>query len=314
MRANIFLNGVDYTTPFADLLPPLTEHEFAELREDIRAHGVRVAILVTESGEILDGHNRGRIAVELGLPQVPVEVVKGLAEEEKAATAVATNVLRRHLTTEAKRALIATYLRARPDCSSRSAAAVLGVCDKTVASVRRELEADPSAEFPRSGRLLGQDGRLRPARRRESPGPARRTSVPPAGDESAWAEFKCELDSDVGPPRSDKPRRRGGGTDDTEGSGPISPARTAPRLAPFPRQVTGDEDLGVEGDDPRFEDDEPDTPAELVPLFATLKAAVEDLGGHLAAGELILAAGTADRVGAALAAVRAHLPRPGPPS
>ena len=44
----------------------LTDEEYAELREDIRERGVLQPVVVDDEGNILDGHNRVRIAREFG--------------------------------------------------------------------------------------------------------------------------------------------------------------------------------------------------------------------------------------------------------
>lgn len=50
----------------AELLPPLTDQEYAELREDIRDNGLLDKIIRYE-GLILDGRHRERICLELGI-------------------------------------------------------------------------------------------------------------------------------------------------------------------------------------------------------------------------------------------------------
>jgi len=58
--------------PAADAFPMLDKPRFAELRDDIREHGQRVPIVLCE-GYILDGRNRYRACLELGIePRVKV--------------------------------------------------------------------------------------------------------------------------------------------------------------------------------------------------------------------------------------------------
>ena len=44
------------------VMPPLTEDEYAALREDIAANGVTVPVIVDQHGVIIDGHHRQKIA------------------------------------------------------------------------------------------------------------------------------------------------------------------------------------------------------------------------------------------------------------
>ena len=46
--------------PAANLFPPTSEEEFAELVEDIDTNGVREPIWVDEDGLVLDGRHTGR--------------------------------------------------------------------------------------------------------------------------------------------------------------------------------------------------------------------------------------------------------------
>jgi len=65
---------------YSFLLPPLSSEEFETLRLSIEAEGVREPIWVDESGNILDGHHRRKIA-----PDAPVRVREGLTEAGKKA-------------------------------------------------------------------------------------------------------------------------------------------------------------------------------------------------------------------------------------
>lgn len=145
------------------LLPPLSPEEFASLEASIIEHGVLVPVEYDEAGEILDGHHRVQICESLGLVDWPRFVRKGLSEIEKRSLARELNFARRHLSTAQKQALIADQLRDTPSISSRAIAARLGVDDKTVGKVRRELER--TAEIPQFNETKGQDGKDRPVRK-----------------------------------------------------------------------------------------------------------------------------------------------------
>lgn len=143
--------------PF-QVMPPLTPIEEAELRASIEAHGIQVPVLVDENGDIIDGHNRVKLAAELGV-ECPRQVREGLTEEKKRTLARSLNTARRMLTREQIRGLIADQLKDTPEQSDRQIAKDFKVSDKTVGSVRRDLES--SAEISAVQKRVGADGKTR---------------------------------------------------------------------------------------------------------------------------------------------------------
>ena len=75
----------------------------------------------------------------------------------------ALNLSRRQLDQRSKRQIIADELKENPRRSNHWIAKSLGVDDKTVASVRRDMQS--TAEIPQLGYTLGSDGKFRPATR-----------------------------------------------------------------------------------------------------------------------------------------------------
>jgi len=145
-------------TPY-QVMPPLSADEFDALKADIAARGVQVPVEYDEFNNILDGHHRVQACYELGITHWPRLVRHGLSEEEKRRHARRLNLDRRHLDREARRTLIADELRDRPQSSNRAIADGLNVDDKTVASVRRDLEA--TAEIPQLEQREGRDSKVR---------------------------------------------------------------------------------------------------------------------------------------------------------
>jgi hypothetical protein len=106
-------------------------------------------------------HNaqRVRICEELGITDWPKFIRKGLSEEGQFAHARQLNIARRHINQAQKRELIADQLRATPHLANSVIASMLGVDDKTVDVVRKELEAGseiPNQENSRKGRQSPQ--------------------------------------------------------------------------------------------------------------------------------------------------------------
>jgi len=126
-------------------MPPLSPEQYDALKGDIMKNGIRVPVVVDQHGRVLDGHNRRRIADELGI-HVPVEIITIASDEAAYDTALSLNCARRHLTREQIRALIGTEIRRRPGDSDRAIARRIGCDHKTVGSVR-------GGEIPHLSRL-----------------------------------------------------------------------------------------------------------------------------------------------------------------
>lgn len=146
--------------PIFQVMPPLSTEEYEALKADIGEHGVQVPVEMDESGAILDGHHRVKACQELGINKWPTVVRIGLSTEEKRAHASRLNLARRHFTQEQKRLLIKEQLKETPEKSNNGIARLLGVSDKTVQTVRKDLEG--TSEIPKLERLVGADGKERP--------------------------------------------------------------------------------------------------------------------------------------------------------
>lgn len=117
-------------------MPELSDDQFRTLRDNIKARGILVPIVVDQHGRILDGHNRFRIATELGI-EYPTEVREVRDDQDAGDIAVELNCSRRHLTREQVRQVIHGEILRRPDDSDRAIARRVGCSPSTVASVRR---------------------------------------------------------------------------------------------------------------------------------------------------------------------------------
>lgn len=140
------------------LLPPLSDEEYAALRDDIRGAGVRVPIDVDEDGNILDGHHRKAIADELG-KECPERIVRGLPEFAKVDYALTVNLTRRHLSREQRRELVTKSLKRDPRLSDREHARRCGVSHTYASGVREALEA--ADQLATVASRVGRDGRER---------------------------------------------------------------------------------------------------------------------------------------------------------
>ena len=99
--------------PFAQTFGILQGEELNELREDIKANGVRVPIVVNKKRDtILDGRNRWMIATELGISNdvlAGADVFKG-SDEDIPFEILRLNVFRRHLSEDQRIAYVSKVL------------------------------------------------------------------------------------------------------------------------------------------------------------------------------------------------------------
>ncbi len=150
------------------LMPPLTDGEYASLKADIAEHGVLVPPVVdAETGEILDGHHRVRAWNELRaagvrVPAYPRDVRRFSTDEDRIGFVLAANLFRRHLDRK-QRAAVVAGLRER-GWSLRRVSDALGVHHETV---RRDLEgvADATGDGSQSATVIGRDQKSYPAKR-----------------------------------------------------------------------------------------------------------------------------------------------------
>lgn len=179
------------TKDLYQVMPPLTEDEYASLREDIMIRGVLVPVEKDEKGNILDGHHRVRICEELGITNYPVTIRPGLTEADKRNHARAINILRRQLDATGRAPLMA-QLRSE-GWSFRRIAEATGV---THTQVARDLKSGVTNVTPETpARTIGKDGKVYPSTRPASsmPSPVFATSDRDAQKVIALAEANPSL-------------------------------------------------------------------------------------------------------------------------
>ena len=146
-------------SPF-QVMPPLSDEEYAALREDIAERGVLVPVVVDQYGNTLDGHHRQRIAAELGV-DCPTEVRHVADDGEARDLALTLNLARRHLTREQKRALIADQIARDPAATDRSIARRLRCSPSTVGAVRRGEVSNLDTPMTRREEAEARSDRIR---------------------------------------------------------------------------------------------------------------------------------------------------------
>ena len=96
------------------ILPPLPDAEYQALRDSIEEIGVQVPLLITSEGRIVDGHERHRACLELGVHRYPMRVLGGMTEAERRERAIRINAEHRHLTRQQRRELLELLIRGDP--------------------------------------------------------------------------------------------------------------------------------------------------------------------------------------------------------
>lgn len=162
--------------PAADLFPMMTSDELAALGENIKAHGLKVPVVLWQGPDhqkvLLDGRNRLDAMETAGMMladsvgRLYDKVAQKTLSHDSAdpfAYVVSANIHRRHLTAEQKRGLIAELLKAEPEKSNRQIAATVKVSHPTVAAVRQGLET--SGDVEKVSTRVDTAGRSQPARK-----------------------------------------------------------------------------------------------------------------------------------------------------
>lgn len=114
-KDEVVVREVEALTPYpfqSVTIPGLTDEEYTELLESVRAEGVRPGnpLVVTPEGEIVDGRARWRAAKQAGIPTVPVQVLEAPTETDYAVWAAREAVARRHLTNAQRFVLVQAVL------------------------------------------------------------------------------------------------------------------------------------------------------------------------------------------------------------
>lgn len=149
-------------TSIFQLLPPLSDAEYGELKADIAKRGVLVPVEYDEDENIIDGHHRVKACRELGITKWPRLVRRGLSEDEKKSIALVLNLARRHLTHKQK-APIWKHMRDFGMTLEAIAQADGAVSMMTIQRVLTNVKTDGPAT------IKGKDGKTYPAKKKRKP-------------------------------------------------------------------------------------------------------------------------------------------------
>ena len=160
----IKIGNATFRLIFHDLYRPLTEGEYAGLKDSIERHGIRQDITVVSHGnlvfDVIDGAHRLKAAAELGykLERIPKKETIGTPDELRD-LAETLNEDRRQLTVEERRER-ALKLRQQGQ-SYRQIGEALGVSQETARADIKGTVNDLTVDLPPT--IKGKDGKERPA-------------------------------------------------------------------------------------------------------------------------------------------------------
>ncbi len=115
---------------------PLADDEYEALKASIAQHGIQVPVLLGQHIPIVDGINRWNIALELGITDIPVDVLQGHTAEEEHDLSLTLNISRRQLNPAQRREIVRSELWRDWGRSDHMIAAVCGVSHQTVGRIR----------------------------------------------------------------------------------------------------------------------------------------------------------------------------------
>ena len=100
----VSIDDIKEVPEYKELMPENNSYE--ELKGSIQQLGFLDPIIINKNYEILDGYTRYRIAKELGIKEIPVEIYETFDREEELDIIVSFNLKRRHLSKDEIIALI----------------------------------------------------------------------------------------------------------------------------------------------------------------------------------------------------------------
>lgn len=144
------------------ILPRHTANELQALRESIQTNGLLDSVIVDAENNIIDGHARRDICVELGVDWMAgADVRVGLSDAQKRAMAISLNLARRSTAPSAqqRREYAETLLIADSKQSDQCIASIVGIDRSSVNRLRKQLVQ--SHKLTAALTTIGMDGKTR---------------------------------------------------------------------------------------------------------------------------------------------------------
>lgn len=130
--------------PAAELFPMMPQDQYAAFKEDIRRNGFEQNIVLYK-GQILDGRNRYKAAVELNmLDELPIAEIDDDTKIDPYQYVISRNLHRRHLN-ESQRAKIAAKLAKLKHGGDRKSDEIKGQICPSIKQAAEMLQVSPSS-------------------------------------------------------------------------------------------------------------------------------------------------------------------------
>jgi 16S rRNA G966 N2-methylase RsmD len=157
----VSIAGNEFVLLYSDLLPRLNEEQYNTLKEDISINGIHLPVITDDNRCVIDGSHRMRIAAELNLKDVPINILHHLDDTRKKELAIKLNTQRRQMTKK-ERLELAVSLR-QDGFSLRQIASVLNVSHQ---SVMRYISTGPNGPVEIPDKIIGIDGKERDSKQK----------------------------------------------------------------------------------------------------------------------------------------------------
>jgi len=95
-RTELDINEIKEVDEFKSLIP--YNNQYDELKKSVKENGFLFPIIVNKDKEVIDGYTRLRVARELGVSRIPVEIYETNGREEELEMILSLNIRRRQLT------------------------------------------------------------------------------------------------------------------------------------------------------------------------------------------------------------------------
>jgi ParB-like chromosome segregation protein Spo0J len=163
-------SGIDWRSvtvhPVADLFPMLAPDELQSLADDIKANGLRDAIVLDAEGKVLlDGRNRRKACEMVGITPT---VTRRPAGEDPVAYIFSTNLNRRDMSKGQKAMVIAKTRLLETSNSQAALARVAGLSQQRISQACMVLKFAPDMADGVAAGSTGLDEAVEEARRRKS--------------------------------------------------------------------------------------------------------------------------------------------------
>jgi ParB-like chromosome segregation protein Spo0J len=142
--------------PLAEMIPAMSEEEFADLKADIEANGQAEPITLYR-GDVLDGRHRSRACEELSIQPL----IREYTGDQPAAYVLSLNVKRRNLTPSQRAAIVVDFMpRLQAEARERQSAAGQNFGRGMDSSATPDAKLSPSKRASEdAGALVGVSGR-----------------------------------------------------------------------------------------------------------------------------------------------------------